>query len=368
MIRCVGTDPPSSPPTLRAQRFIPHGLVRLGRTMQQTDSFIGSNFLTPKFGIITITDCNGLRGTKRRYSYVCSICSKDKELWDLGVNDSVKSVFDRGGTPCGCSKLPKWTEAQYKLRVEREASKNGIQLDWSLSEYKGQKTKISTYCKIHDRLSYTWAGNVLEGKTCRKCGTARGGASRRIGEVDVIKQLMEISYEGYKFIKFTKPYETKKGRAVMQCPDHGEWTADINHLLNTGSGCPGCAKRGFDQTKPGFLYLYSWHGLGHEILKIGITNKMEEFKRIKEQHARNKGMTGELIDVWRWEDGSIARDYETEIKRAVPRFACSSKIMPDGHTETILPMYLPDIYEIMKNESCSLLSEGSFGSFDYRRR
>ena len=336
--------------------------------MQQTDSFIGSTFLTPKFGMITITACNGLRGNNRRYSYVCSLCSQDKELWELGVNDSVKSIFDRGATPCWCSKIPKWTEAQYKLRVARAAEKNNIVITWPENEYNGQKTPVTSYCPIHDRTSKTLAGNVLEGKTCRKCGTARGGITRRIGESEVVSQLMDISSEGYDFIRFTKPYETKKGRAVMMCGEHGEWMADINHLLNTGSRCPGCAKRGYDQTKRGFLYLYSWHGLGHEVLKVGITNKMAEFKRIKEQHARNKGMTGELIDVWYWDDGAIARDYETEIKRAIPRFACSRRIMPDGHTETMLPMYLPDIYEIMKPESASLLCEGSFGSFDYRRR
>lgn len=337
--------------------------------MQETDSFVGSNFLTPKFGIITITACNGRRGHNRRYAYVCSLCSQDKELWDLGVNDSVKSVFDRGGTPCGCSKIPKWTESQYKLRVERAAAKNNITIGWPDGEYNGQKTRVSSYCAIHDRLSMTSAGNVLEGKTCRPCGTTKAGLTQRIGEADIISKLKIISSEGYDFIRFTKPYETTKGaRAVMRCKDHGEWSALIIHLIFKRSRCPGCARRGYDQTKKGYLYLYSWHGLGHEVLKIGITNKMEEFKRIKEQHARNKGMTGELIDVWCWDDGAIARAYETEIKRAIPRFACSKKIMPDGHTETILPMYLSDIYEIMKPESASLLCEGSFGSFDYRRR
>lgn len=63
-----------------------------------------------------------------------------------------------------------------------------------------------------------------------------------------VRELQLKSLHGKTFVGWVDGYKNIDSKAVMRCDiDGNEWCAKIDHLLNTGSGCPRCAGR----------YLYS---------------------------------------------------------------------------------------------------------------
>lgn len=56
-----------------------------------------------------------------------------------------------------------------------------------------------------------------------------------------------------------------------KCVAGHRWSATVTARVN-GTGCPSCAERGFDQTRPGWLYLMERPGE----LQIGITNSLAD--------------------------------------------------------------------------------------------
>ena len=78
----------------------------------------------------------------------------------------------------------------------------------------------------------------------------------------------------------------------------------------TGSGCPKCAKYGYHQTSPGWLYLMKHPHWG--LLQIGITNVPQIRRR---QHER---IGWRLIDMLGPMDGSVARNTEQSLLLLLP--------------------------------------------------
>jgi hypothetical protein len=96
-------------------------------------------------------------------------------------------------------------------------------------------------------------------------------------------------------------------RRKFQCGQGHVWTARISDRTAHGSGCPSCAKTGFDPNEPGFLYLL--RDDLRDLFQIGITNSPQS--RLA-THERNGW---EVVDVRGPMDGQTARDLETSLLR-----------------------------------------------------
>ena len=117
-----------------------------GLTKSQKD-FVGTKFEIPKGGVLTVT---GVIGKDKKgpaiFSLWCSICSIDSELWSAGSISSVKGNLLRGKAPCGCSKNPRWTEEQFRIRVKRECDKRGYTFNgWVNGGFKDNSTKLDLF-------------------------------------------------------------------------------------------------------------------------------------------------------------------------------------------------------------------------------
>jgi len=118
--------------------------------INKEDSFIGSNFDTPKGGVITVV---GISTSPRvdghkKYLCECSICSKDTELFP-DLFESVKrgltgSKSRKPRVICGCTKF-KWSESQQVILVKREAALRGYTFSGWSGVFKGAKTKLHLY-------------------------------------------------------------------------------------------------------------------------------------------------------------------------------------------------------------------------------
>lgn len=91
------------------------------------------------------------------------------------------------------------------------------------------------------------------------------------------------------------------------CDEGHKWRSRISHRTNLLSGCPTCAKSGFDPNKPSYLYFLShphW-----EMFQIGITNDQD--KRL----GSHKKLGWEVLEVRGPMDGHLTQEWETSILR-----------------------------------------------------
>ena len=107
-----------------------------------------------------------------------------------------------------------------------------------------------------------------------------------------------------------RPSEFTSGsnkKAWWLCVEGHEWFAFIS-LRSRGTNCPRCTDGGFDNTKPGWLYLIE--NVSLKARKIGISN--HETKRVNEYL---EGWT--LVHIWQDESGEKIRRLETHSLRHI---------------------------------------------------
>ncbi|MGZ8887961.1 MAG: hypothetical protein ACXW1D_00215 [Halobacteriota archaeon] len=83
---------------------------------------------------------------------------------------------------------------------------------------------------------------------------------------------------GYIFIRFDEDnWSGVHTRITLRCEElHKEWTTTIHRLLNTGTGCPSCAKSGFDRNKPAYLYVFKAASDYLNFCGYGVTNNFTQ--------------------------------------------------------------------------------------------
>jgi hypothetical protein len=132
------------------------------------------------------------------------------------------------------------------------------------------------------------------------------------------------------------PSTVVSGSAVMKpwkCPEGHKYKTRVSSRDSRNSGCPTCAKSGFDPNSNGWLYLLihpNW-----EMLQIGITNYPDD--RLKS----HKRLGWKLVELRGPMDGLITREWETSILQMLRRHG--AKLAPeevagkfDGYTEAWL--------------------------------
>ena len=143
--------------------------------------FIGTKFPTPKGGIITVigVDDND-SNVNVKFIVECSICSKDKELFPDNLLIT-KSHLIGGSCPCGCPKIPKWDERQYKVIIKRVCDERGYIFKGFAESFRGGKTKLKLYnpttgnewCSTDARGIITKRGDPVEGRIKTEAGNIK---------------------------------------------------------------------------------------------------------------------------------------------------------------------------------------------------
>lgn len=108
--------------------------------------------------------------TRIVYALKCHICATDPELFGSAIFNIAKGNLHKGAVPCGCAANPKWSDAQYKIRIQRECESSHCEVveykDGSLSS----TTKVLLRCPYHN---LEWIGQVnhllVKGVSCPKC-------------------------------------------------------------------------------------------------------------------------------------------------------------------------------------------------------
>lgn len=143
--------------------------------------FIGSQFITPKGGVLTVIGV--INEVKPKFGLTCSICSKDEELWPEGSIKMSKSCLIRGRSGCGCSDRVVWTTEQYEIKIKRICKEKGYVFHGFYGKWRNNKTKLILEC-LNDgnKWKTTSIIKLITGKGCKSCAVKCVGESNKVDD------------------------------------------------------------------------------------------------------------------------------------------------------------------------------------------
>lgn len=248
------------------------------------------------------------------------ICSSG-HTWEATVESLVNSKS-------GCPKCAKNRANETSTRLRLESIPGLTFLMWDCG-YKNRYSLATIRCdKGH--LSSVAARNLLRGGGCPIC------AGNSIKPKETYEHLINSS-EKMSFVTWVSGYSNSRSRAEVKCCLGHTWVAAVDNLVR-GTGCPTCAKHGFNRSKPGTLYALVSNCGGH--IKIGISNVYEH--RIKTLR-RDTPFPFDVIMTHRCVDGSVVLELEAEFHRSFERSGFKGF---DGATEWL--KFDPKILELMR--------------------
>lgn len=164
--------------------------------------FIGTQFPTPKGGILTV---NGLKCGNKFYVH-CSLCSVDEELWEGLDLYCARGSLIRGSVPCACSKSYRWTKYQYTVIIKRECARRHYEFKGFKGDWLANNTKIILYNKrTNNEWDTTTIASFLAGTGDPLEGSEAISRSRTIQDDKHIQDFYEAGFsKGYKFWRSNK--------------------------------------------------------------------------------------------------------------------------------------------------------------------
>lgn len=298
----------------------------------EQDEFCGTEFKTPKGGVLTVVGIAGKQGRIKMYACHCSICHQDEQMFPE-LETSVKCNLVNGSVPCACSKSYHWNDRQRRLRL---ANKDYEIISQESITGNGQKVKLK--CS-HD--GYEWEASVSNllnhGSGCQKCASKKNSESMRNDDpiTPVMNRCLELDIKFHGFVG--GEYKNAKTRLDLECHCGNKWKPSYDSFVTKGTGCPACAKYGYSPDKAGVFYVVHWHKRDKEFLKIGITNRDE--RRITHQ-MNSTAFTPTILYFPTFSDGNVAVELERECKQRIKElygrdYVASKEDFPDGYTETM---------------------------------
>lgn len=265
---------------------------------------------------------------KQRTSVICKYHGEVSVV----VSDLYRGT--RGCPECGKESSIKSRLMDEVEFISRAKEILGDNYDFSKVDYINSQTKVRLICKDHGEFSITPNSILSQHQGCKKCGYIRAGVNQKLSKAEEYKRLLEEKYGEIYDLSLTE-YVDRKTPLVVICKKHGPFTVDswaflngrvgctycsgkylcnddyrqrleqihgkgrytydliettkkkfgitcnicgnkwytlVMHLLR-GSGCPNCAKSGFNPDKPATLYCIEFILPNNtRIYKVGITN------------------------------------------------------------------------------------------------
>lgn len=318
----------------------------------QQDDFCGRVF--GEGGHLKVMGWSGRNGNNNKlYVVKCSTCEQDRELFGAGVFRTLKANLLGCTLPCGCSKTPHWSPAQYYTLLTREPhlEKHTIPKEQFQVEKLGRRDKIQIVCIDHGVFSAV-LNHLLCSKTgCRGCWTEanklhlKGYPSVALPVETHIQDFFKTGafHPDTIFSKNTELRDTR-GASVffdVTCGDCGEvYTSRLSTLKNGSRGCS-CAVASQTQA-----YIHRVVDNGWDVcLKFGIAR--DATQRQRQQH-RKSAFDILPLKVYNFPTPAQCKAAERECLNTLECGTVSKRDMPDGYTETTYLRNLDSIITIYK--------------------
>ena len=216
-----------------------------------------------------------VHGSKFNYSKSSFINSKTKTVITCPAHGDFWQTPNNHLTGFGCTKCGRAvsTAKQAYSTADFIAKANTVHsnlYDYSKTKYVNSKTNVIITCPVHGDFSMI-PGNhthktVPQG--CPTCGMEKRAQASRLSFTDFVTRAS--TKHGNKYTYNFTTYGTYHDKTEIYCSAHGSFFQTPAHHLN-GTGCPSCAKTGFDTSKPAILYYLSIND--GQAYKVGITNR-----------------------------------------------------------------------------------------------
>ena len=205
---------------------------------------------------------------------------------------------------------------------------HGELYDYSKVNYVNNISKVVIICSVHGSF---WQAPVshLQGQRCPGC------ADKTKTQEQFINEAKSIHNNKYDYSKVS--YVNNNTKIMIMCQEHGEFK-QIPYAHLNGSGCPTCARYGFDKSKPAYLYyLKITTDNGQILYKIGITNRT-----VNERFNLTELSKIEIVKQINYSIGQYAYDEEQRILKQFKEFKYTGPaILETGNTE----LFTVDVFD-----------------------
>lgn len=230
--------------------------------------------------------------------------------------------------------------------ISRAVKMHGDKYDYRNAIYLNTKTKVKIICNKHSHEFEQLPHLHLSGNGgCPLC-------LKEFKRKQVLSNIEEFIMKAKKvhpdneYDYSNTIYVQAKYKVEIYCKVCSEYFVQSATSHLNGSGCPNHAKAGFNNIKPGSLYLVVWNKDNLSFLKYGITN-LDVNGRVSYQRRYTKYVPRILYE-FKSSDGRFIRELESEIKKLVGTKFVTKNTMPDGYTETTQVKNLPKILDYIK--------------------
>lgn len=175
---------------------------------------------------------------------------------------------------------------------------------------------------------------VNKKRGCPGCAPEKISTVKRLSTESIIDRISSV--EGVSFIRFVGEYRNARSKVVLRCNACGiEFSTTSGSVVNSGTGCQECSKRGYNNRKPGAMYaLRSECGA---YIKIGISNKPSS--RFESLSKSTPFKFINIEEIWS-DDGRVAQELERQFHRKYESAGFSGF---DGATEWLV--FTNELYE-----------------------
>jgi len=206
--------------------------------------------------------------------------------------------------------------------IEKFIEVHGNRYDYSETIYINILTKVKIICSEHGPF-FTVARSHYSGSGCPKCASDIRGFKCRFTQDMTIVDFLNVHGNRYDYSEMK--YRNNKTKVKIICSEHGAfYQTPCEH--KRGSGCPSCAKNGFNLNSPAILYYIKIKMFN--LYKIGVTNNSVETR------WKNDPGKIEIIRMIPFEDGKLCQQVEQLIlKRYKHMKYYGDPILTSGNTE-----------------------------------
>lgn len=291
-----------------------------------------------------VSDCKNVHNNFYTYERTVYVYALDKLIVTCPVHGDweIQAASHKAGTGCRkCADVNIW-EGRRKTTpkfISESKDEHGDLYDYSLTEYKGGHELLTIICPIHGKFELT-ASKHLNGRGCSKCGRQRSHDSKRSSNEEFSEKGEKLW--GTKYNYSLVDYKSAAIKVKVICPEHGVFKITPNSFLS-GSGCPACVTCGYQQAKPGNIYILQ----SDNLFKVGITNRKVE-RRLKDIN-KSSGLGFTIVYSKLYEDGSIPNDLENIALKHLRSTYQSPTEKFDGSTECFYDVDFEQLVSLISN-------------------
>lgn len=303
----------------------------------------GHHWKVSATSIASGTGCPACWGNRRHLAKLKSQAERDSEAASAGLKwlEPVKKGVSKTRAVCltcghewmampakvqqggGCPRcaIRKSTDARRTPQAKRDAQARSLGLEW-LEPVSSETHKALARCLT---CSHEWkvaGGQVQQGHGCPNCKAT----ANRIPQDERDRQAASAG------LVWLEPVMSSKYLTLARCLSCGKEWRTYPDSVSRGSGCPDCAERGFNSSKPAFVYLVI---RDDGVAQVGITGQGKPADKRLRVH-RSNGY--QLVEKWSFDEGTNAHAVEQAI---IKQWREEDDLLPaategeDGWTETV---------------------------------